>query len=87
MCLSLLFSRTIETIMLLQIFPACAALSLKDPVSGIAPSYGKGYSSMKKGERENRLGWRNKVEKITEREREIEHKEYDSLGRNDIDDP
>lgn len=42
---------------------------------------------MKKGERENRLGWRNKVEKITEREREIEHKEYDSLGRNDIDDP
>lgn len=55
MCLSLQFTGIVEKNILLQVFPACTALSLKVPVMGTAPLCSKAIKSERK--ENERVDW------------------------------
>lgn len=59
MCLSLQFTGVIETIMLLQVFPACTALSPKVPVMGTTPLCSKAIETNQEERRKEkgRVDW------------------------------
>lgn len=58
MCLSLQFTGIVEKNILLQVFPACTALSPKVPVMGTAPLCSKAIKTNQEERRKGRLDWR-----------------------------